>query len=54
MRGFENLMSPCGLPSKAVHLSSWMWVWVLPFCSLFSPFLGAFVNLWLTRFYQEK
>jgi hypothetical protein len=50
--GLGTWCCPCGLPSKAVHLSSWMWV--LPFCSLFSPFLGAFVNLWLTRFYQEK
>ncbi len=33
-----------------VHLSSW--TWVLSFCSLYSPFWGALVYLWLARFHQ--
>jgi hypothetical protein len=45
--GFLNF-SICGSPSQVVLLSSW--TWVLPFCSLYSPFfLGALVFLMIGR-----
>jgi hypothetical protein len=39
-KGFGNLMFPCGVASWVVLLS--LWTWVLPFCSLYSPFFGCF------------
>jgi len=38
--GSGTWCSPCGLPSLVVLLSFWMWV--LPFCSLYSAFFGCF------------
>ncbi len=38
--GSGTSCSICGSPSYVVLSSSW--TWILPFCSLYSPFLGCF------------
>ncbi len=53
--GFGNLMVPLWLALLGGLFVFWE-VWVLPFCSLFSPFfcLGALVNLlWLAGFHHH-
>ncbi len=49
--GSGTWYSPCGSPSWVVHLP--FWAWVLSFCSLFFPFLGALVHTWLAGFHHH-
>jgi len=49
--GLRTWCSPCGSPSWVV---SFVFLDVSPpFCSLFFPFLGALVNMWLAWFHQN-
>jgi hypothetical protein len=48
--GLGTWCSHCGSPSWVV---SFVFLDVSSFCSLFFPFLGALVNIWLARFHQN-